>query len=41
MDELKIKLSIIWVVLVLTYLLGDVLRIFSGDFIVGEIAFFF
>jgi hypothetical protein len=37
MDELKIKLSALWVALVLSYLLGDVLRIFSGDFVAGEI----
>ena len=37
MEEIKIKLSGLWVALMLTYLLGDVLRIFSGDFIVGEI----
>ena len=34
---MPIKLSIIWVALMLTYLLGDVLRIFSGDFTAGEI----
>jgi len=38
MDETKIKLSGIWVALMLTYLLGDVLRIFSGDFHAGEIS---
>jgi hypothetical protein len=32
MEELRIKLSAIWIALMLTYLLGDVLRIFSGDF---------
>jgi hypothetical protein len=32
MDEVRIKLSALWVALMLTYLLGDVLRIFSGDF---------
>ena len=37
MDEVKIELSALWVALMLTYLLGDVLRIFSGDFKVGEI----
>jgi hypothetical protein len=37
MDEMKIKLSAIWIALMLTYLLGDVLRIFSGDFTAGEI----
>ena len=38
MDETKIKLSGLWVCLMLTYLLGDVLRIFSGDFEAGEMA---
>lgn len=37
MDERKIILSVLWVVLMLTYLLGDVLRIFSGDFKPGEV----
>jgi hypothetical protein len=37
MDEMQIKISAIWVALMLTYLLGDVLRIFSGDFKAGEI----
>ena len=37
MEEIKIKLAALWVVLMLTYLLGDVLRIFSGDFKAGEI----
>jgi hypothetical protein len=37
MDETRIKLSGIWVSLMLTYLLGDVLRIFSGDFSAGTI----
>ncbi|MCJ7701721.1 MAG: DUF6326 family protein [Anaerolineales bacterium] len=37
METLKIKLSALWVALMLTYLLGDVLRIFSGDFNAGEI----
>jgi ABC-type transport system involved in cytochrome c biogenesis permease component len=34
-DE-RILLSMLWVALMLTYLLGDVLRIFSGDFTPGE-----
>lgn len=38
MDEMRLKLSALWVALVLTYLLGDVLRIFSGDFKAGEIS---
>ena len=37
MEEVKIKLSGLWVALMLTYLLGDVLRIFSGDFSMGAI----
>jgi hypothetical protein len=37
MADVQIKLSAIWVALMLTYLLGDVLRIFSGDFKAGEI----
>ena len=37
MEEIRIKLAALWVVLMLTYLLGDVLRIFSGDFKAGEI----
>lgn len=32
MNAQRIKLSALWVSLMLTYLLGDVLRIFSGDF---------
>ena len=31
MDEVRIKLSALWVALMLIYLLGDVLRIFAGD----------
>ena len=31
MDGIRILLSALWVALVLTYLYGDVLRIFSGD----------
>ncbi len=37
MVDTRIILSGIWVALMLTYLLGDVLRIFSGDFVAGEI----
>ena len=36
MEEIRIKLSALWVSLMLTYLLGDVLRVFSGDFEAGE-----
>jgi len=32
MEDIQIKLSVLWVATMLTYLLGDVLRIFSGDF---------
>lgn len=32
----RLILSIIWIALMLIYLLGDVLRIFSGDFTPGE-----
>jgi hypothetical protein len=35
-EIVRIKLSGLWVALMLTYLLGDVLRIFSGDFVSGE-----
>jgi hypothetical protein len=38
MVDVRIILSAIWVCLMLTYLLGDVLRIFSGDFKAGELA---
>jgi cytochrome bd-type quinol oxidase subunit 2 len=37
MEEVRIKLSGVWIALMLTYLLGDVLRIFSGDFKAGEV----
>ena len=37
MVDRRIVLSALWVALMLTYLLGDVLRIFSGDFVAGEI----
>lgn len=35
--DVRIILSALWVSLMLTYLLGDVLRIFAGDFKAGEI----
>ena len=38
MDDVRIKLSGIWIATMLTYLLGDVVRIFSGDFEPGVIA---
>lgn len=37
MPAVQIKLSALWIVVMLIYLLGDVLRIFSGDFVAGEI----
>ena len=37
MVDTRIILSGIWVALMLTYLLGDVLRIFAGDFKAGAI----
>ena len=36
LEDVRIILSGIWVALMLTYLLGDVMRIFSGDFTAGE-----
>ena len=37
MQDIQVKLSALWVALMLTYLLGDVLRIYAGDFKAGEI----
>lgn len=37
MVDIHLKLAVLWVALMLTYLLGDVFRIFSGDFKAGEI----
>jgi hypothetical protein len=37
MVDTRIMLSGLWVALMLTYLLGDVMRIFAGDFKPGEI----
>lgn len=37
MDKVQLILMVLWIVLMLTYLLGDVLRIFAGDFVPGEI----
>lgn len=36
MEDVKIILSAIWAALMLTYLLGDVLRMYSGDFMPGD-----
>ena len=38
MEDTRIVLAALWVALMLTYLLGDVLRIFSGDFKAGEVS---
>src|SRR5713226_4727491 len=38
MEDVRIILSATWVALMLTYLLGDVLRIYAGDFKPGEMA---
>ena len=38
MADINIKLAALWGALMLTYLLGDVLRIFAGDFKPGEIS---
>ncbi len=38
MEDVKIILSASWVALMLTYLLGDVLRIYTGDYKEGKIA---
>lgn len=37
MDETRVLLSALWVAVMLTALLGDVLRIFAGDFTAGEV----
>ncbi|MBC8274183.1 MAG: hypothetical protein H8E40_04360 [Chloroflexi bacterium] len=37
MEDVRIILSGLWIATMLTYLLGDVLRIFAGDFTAGEI----
>src|SRR5918994_596852 len=37
MQEIPIRLAAMWIALMLTYLLGDVLRIFAGDLRPGEI----
>ena len=38
MPDIRILLSILWIAVMLTYLLGDVVRIFAGDFTPGEIS---
>ena len=37
MEDVKIIFTFIWVACMLCYLLGDVMRIFAGDFTPGEI----
>ena len=37
MEDIRIILAGIWIALMLTYLLGDVMRIFAGDFTPGKI----
>jgi hypothetical protein len=37
MQSVNVTLSIMWIAVMLTYLWGDVLRIFRGDVILGEI----
>ncbi|SRR6266480_197395 len=38
MEDARIILSASWIALMLTYLLGDVLRIYTGDFKPGKMA---
>jgi len=35
MIDIRLKLAGLWIALMLTYLLGDVIRIFAGDFSAG------
>ena len=37
MDPANLRLAIVWVIVVLIYLYGDVLRIIAGDFTPGEV----
>lgn len=37
MADVRIVLAALWVSLMLVFLLGDVLRIFAGDFVAGEL----
>ncbi len=37
MEKVQLILIVLWIVLALTYLLGDVFRIFAGDFKPGEV----
>jgi hypothetical protein len=38
MKDVRVTLSIIWIAVMLTYLLGDVLRIITGDVVPGEMS---
>ncbi len=38
MVDVRVTISGLWIAVMLTFLLGDVLRIFAGDFTKGEIA---
>jgi hypothetical protein len=38
MEAIRVELAALWAALMLTYLLGDVLRIFSGDFVPGQVS---
>lgn len=38
MVETRLILAGLWVAVMLTYLLGDVLRIFAGDFVPGQLS---
>jgi hypothetical protein len=35
--DVQIKLAALWVAVMLTYLLGDVLRIYAGDYTAGQV----
>ena len=37
MEDVQVRLSGLWVALMLTYLLGDVLRVYAGDLTAGQI----
>lgn len=36
MEDVQIKLSALWIATMLTYLLGDVLRVYAGDYEPGQ-----
>ena len=38
MDDVRIILAGLWTALMLVYLLGDVMRIFAGDYTAGELS---